>query len=213
MVADPAEEPLLRTATLGHLRTALRTVASVAPTLDAWGRALGPRRLLLAAPRSFCAGVERAVEIVERALEQRGAPVYVRKQIVHNAHVVRGLEDAGAVFVDELDEIPDGATVVFSAHGVGPDVRDAAGARDLAVVDATCPLVAKVHSEARRFADRGDTVLFIGHAGHEETEGTMGERPGSIGPGRGPRRRASGAGARRGPGLLSGPDHPRRRRG
>ncbi|GAA3287604.1 4-hydroxy-3-methylbut-2-enyl diphosphate reductase [Dactylosporangium vinaceum] len=133
--------------------------------------------VLLAAPRSFCAGVERAVEIVEKALEQRAHPVYVRKQIVHNSHVVAALEARGAVFVDELDEVPDGATVVFSAHGVSPAVRAEADRRGLAVVDATCPLVTKVHAEARRFAGRGDTVILVGHAGHEEVEGTLGEAP------------------------------------
>jgi 4-hydroxy-3-methylbut-2-en-1-yl diphosphate reductase len=136
-----------------------------------------PRTVLLAAPRSFCAGVERAVEIVERALTQRGRPVYVRKQIVHNAHVVADLEARGAVFVDDVDEVPPGATVVFSAHGVSPEVRTQAGDRSLQVIDATCPLVTKVHAEARRFAARGDTVLLIGHAGHEEVEGTLGEAP------------------------------------
>jgi 4-hydroxy-3-methylbut-2-en-1-yl diphosphate reductase len=180
VVADPAGQPLLHPSTVAHVRTAVKTLAAVAPVLADWGAAVTPRQVLLAAPRSFCAGVERAIDIVEQVLDQRGAPVYVRKQIVHNGHVVRGLEQRGAVFVDELDEVPDGATVVFSAHGVAPDVRATADDRGLAVVDATCPLVAKVHSEARRFADRGDTVLFIGHAGHEETEGTMGERPGST---------------------------------
>jgi 4-hydroxy-3-methylbut-2-en-1-yl diphosphate reductase len=136
-----------------------------------------PHTVLLAAPRSFCAGVERAIEIVEHALRLRGRPVYVRKQIVHNAHVVADLEARGAVFVDELDEVPAGATVVFSAHGVSPAVRDEAERNTLSVVDATCPLVAKVHTEARRFAARGDTVLLIGHTGHEEIEGTLGEAP------------------------------------
>jgi 4-hydroxy-3-methylbut-2-enyl diphosphate reductase len=136
-----------------------------------------PDTLLLAAPRSFCAGVERAIEIVEHALEQRGRPVYVRKQIVHNAHVVADLEARGAVFVDELADVPPGATVVFSAHGVSPAVRTEAEHRALAVIDATCPLVTKVHAEARRFAARGDTVLLIGHGGHEEVEGTLGEAP------------------------------------
>ncbi|MGC4786928.1 4-hydroxy-3-methylbut-2-enyl diphosphate reductase [Micromonospora sp. DT178] len=133
--------------------------------------------VLLAAPRAFCAGVERAIEIVERALASRGSPVYVRKQIVHNAHVVADLESRGAVFVEELDEVPAGATVVFSAHGVSPVVRAEAARLGLEVFDATCPLVAKVHTEARRYADRGDTVLLVGHAGHEETEGTLGEAP------------------------------------
>ncbi|GAA0619575.1 4-hydroxy-3-methylbut-2-enyl diphosphate reductase [Kutzneria viridogrisea] len=135
------------------------------------------RTVLLAGPRSFCAGVERAIEIVERVLDQREPPVYVRKQIVHNVHVVADLEARGAVFVDELDAVPDGATVVFSAHGVSPAVRDEARGRGLEVVDASCPLVTKVHVEARRFAARGDTVLLIGHAGHEEVEGTLGEAP------------------------------------
>ncbi|MBV2366623.1 4-hydroxy-3-methylbut-2-enyl diphosphate reductase [Streptomonospora nanhaiensis] len=144
----------------------------------AWRAAAVPvRTVLLAAPRSFCAGVERAVEVVERALAQRGSPVYVRKQIVHNTHVVADLESRGAVFVEELDAVPEGATVVFSAHGVSPAVRSEAAARGLAVVDATCPLVTKVHTEARRYADRGDTVVLIGHAGHEEVEGTLGEAP------------------------------------
>ncbi|MET9231067.1 4-hydroxy-3-methylbut-2-enyl diphosphate reductase [Lentzea sp. NPDC003310] len=136
-----------------------------------------PRSVLLASPRSFCAGVERAIEIVERLLDQRGGPVYVRKQIVHNVHVVRALEARGAVFVEELSEVPFGATAVFSAHGVAPAVRAEARLRDLDVLDATCPLVTKVHSEARRFAERGDTIVLIGHAGHEEVEGTLGEAP------------------------------------
>jgi 4-hydroxy-3-methylbut-2-enyl diphosphate reductase len=136
-----------------------------------------PRSVLLASPRSFCAGVERAVEIVERLLDQRGGPVYVRKQIVHNIHVVRALEARGAVFVEELSEVPFGATAVFSAHGVSPAVRAEAVSRSLDVLDATCPLVAKVHAEARRFAERGDTIVLIGHAGHEEVEGTLGEAP------------------------------------
>jgi 4-hydroxy-3-methylbut-2-enyl diphosphate reductase len=138
---------------------------------------MASRTVLLAAPRSFCAGVERAIEIVEHALAQRGRPVYVRKQIVHNAHVVKDLEERGAVFVDELAEVPPGQTVVFSAHGVSPAVRAEAADRQLDVVDATCPLVTKVHNEARRFAGRGDTVLLIGHAGHEEVDGTLGEAP------------------------------------
>ncbi|WP_204366970.1 4-hydroxy-3-methylbut-2-enyl diphosphate reductase [Nocardiopsis chromatogenes] len=133
--------------------------------------------MLLAAPRSFCAGVERAIEIVERALEQRGSPVYVRKQIVHNTRVVADLQERGAVFVDELDAVPEGETVVFSAHGVSPAVREEAERRGLDVIDATCPLVTKVHTEARRFASRGDTVVLIGHGGHEEVEGTLGEAP------------------------------------
>ena len=138
------------------------------------------RKLVLAGPRSFCAGVERAIEIVERALERRGAPVYVRRQIVHNAHVVADLESRGAVFVHELDEVPAGSTVVLSAHGVAPAVRQDARDRGLSVIDATCPLVAKVHTEARRFANQGRTVVLIGHAGHDEVEGTLGEVPGTV---------------------------------
>ena len=145
--------------------------------LTAWGQAAGPRRILLAGPRSFCAGVERAIAVVEQVLERHGAPVYVRKQVVHNVHVVRDLERRGAIFVDELDEVPAGATVIFSAHGVSPAVRTDADARGLRVIDATCPLVTKVHNEARRFAERGDTIVLIGHAGHEEAEGTLGEAP------------------------------------
>ncbi|MFD7500281.1 4-hydroxy-3-methylbut-2-enyl diphosphate reductase [Streptomyces sp. NPDC059850] len=140
----------------------------------------GARRVLLAGPRSFCAGVERAIEIVEEALESRGAPVYVRKEIVHNVSVVGDLAGRGAVFVDELDQVPDGATVVFSAHGVSPAVREEADRRALDVIDGTCPLVAKVHAKARRFAGRGDTVVLVGHAGHEEVEGTLGEAPEST---------------------------------
>ncbi|MFT7836115.1 4-hydroxy-3-methylbut-2-enyl diphosphate reductase [Saccharothrix sp. BKS2] len=136
--------------------------------------------VLLASPRSFCAGVERAIDIVDRLLDQRGGPIHVRKQIVHNTHVVADLEARGAVFVDELDEVPDGATVVFSAHGVSPAVREEAAGRGLEVVDATCPLVTKVHAEARRFVGRGDTVVLIGHEGHEEVEGTLGEAPERI---------------------------------
>jgi 4-hydroxy-3-methylbut-2-enyl diphosphate reductase len=145
--------------------------------LDEWRQALRHRQILLAAPRSFCAGVERAIEIVELALKQRGAPVYVRKQIVHNEHVVTDLERRGAIFVDELDEVPRGATTVFSAHGVSPAVREEAAARGLDVIDATCPLVSKVHAEARRFAEAGNTILLIGHEGHEEIDGTRGEAP------------------------------------
>jgi 4-hydroxy-3-methylbut-2-enyl diphosphate reductase len=145
--------------------------------LRTWLRAARPRTVLLAAPRSFCAGVERAIEIVRRLLLRHDRPIYVRKQIVHNAHVVGELARHGAIFVDELDDVPDGATVVFSAHGVSPAVRAEAERRGMDVVDATCPLVMKVHVEARRFAARGDTVVLIGHAGHEETEGTLGEAP------------------------------------
>jgi 4-hydroxy-3-methylbut-2-en-1-yl diphosphate reductase len=135
------------------------------------------RTVLLAAPRSFCAGVERAIAVVEQLLDQRGGPIYVRKQIVHNIHVVADLEALGAVFVEELAAVPGGSTVVFSAHGVSPVVRTEATDRGLEVIDATCPLVTKVHAEARRFAARGDTVILIGHGGHEEVEGTLGEAP------------------------------------
>jgi 4-hydroxy-3-methylbut-2-en-1-yl diphosphate reductase len=159
---------------------ALRSLRAAAPVAERWAAACRERTVLLAGPRSFCAGVERAIEIVERALELRGAPVYVRKQIVHNTRVVADLEERGAIFVDELDEVPSGATVVFSAHGVAPAVRSDATARSLSVIDATCPLVSKVHAEARRFAEKGYTVALIGHAGHEEVEGTLGEAPGST---------------------------------
>jgi 4-hydroxy-3-methylbut-2-enyl diphosphate reductase len=159
---------------------ALRSLRQAAPVAEAWAAACADRTVLLAGPRSFCAGVDRAIEIVERALEQRGAPVYVRKQIVHNKRVVEDLSERGAIFVDELDEVPAGSTVVFSAHGVSPAVREEASARDLSVIDATCPLVSKVHAEARRFAREGYTVALIGHGGHEEVEGTLGEAPSST---------------------------------
>jgi len=135
------------------------------------------KRVLLAAPRGYCAGVERAVEAVERALAKHGAPVYVRKQIVHNLHVVRDLEALGAVFVEEIDEVPEGAVAVLSAHGSPPTVFDEARGRGLELIDATCPLVTKVHVEARRFAADDRTIVLIGHAGHEEVEGTSGQAP------------------------------------
>jgi 4-hydroxy-3-methylbut-2-enyl diphosphate reductase len=138
---------------------------------------LGHKRVLLAAPRGYCAGVDRAVVAVEKALELYGAPVYVRKQIVHNVHVVSELERQGAIFVDEVDEVPTGAHVVFSAHGVSPAVVNAAADRGLLAIDATCPLVTKVHREAVRFARDDFEILLIGHAGHEEVEGTAGEAP------------------------------------
>ncbi len=137
-------------------------------------------KVLLAKPRGYCAGVDRAVETVKHALELYGAPIYVRKQIVHNKHVVKALEERGAIFVDETDEIPEGATVVFSAHGVAPSVHDEAQSRNLKTIDATCPLVTKVHAEARRFASDDYQILLIGHEGHEEVEGTMGEALGNI---------------------------------
>jgi len=136
-----------------------------------------PGKVLLAAPRGYCAGVDRAVQTVERILELEGAPVYVRKQIVHNLYVVRALEARGAIFVDETDEVPEGATVVFSAHGVAPVVHEQAAERNLRTIDATCPLVTKVHNEARRFAREGYDILLIGHQGHEEVVGTAGEAP------------------------------------
>ncbi|MCD4536117.1 4-hydroxy-3-methylbut-2-enyl diphosphate reductase [Nocardioides sp. cx-169] len=138
------------------------------------------KAVLLAAPRGYCAGVDRAVVTVEKALDLYGAPVYVRKQIVHNKHVVADLESRGAVFVEELDEVPAGETVVFSAHGVSPAVHRQAQERELKTIDATCPLVTKVHHEAKRFADDDFDILLIGHAGHEEVEGTAGEAPEHI---------------------------------
>jgi 4-hydroxy-3-methylbut-2-en-1-yl diphosphate reductase len=140
----------------------------------------GPRRVLLAAPRGYCAGVERAIDIVEVALATYGPPIYVRKQIVHNLHVVRDLQTKGAVFVEELDEVPEGATVVFSAHGVAPEVHRQAADRDLRVIDATCPLVTKVHQEARKFAGGGYEIVLVGHQGHEEVIGTMGQAPAAV---------------------------------
>ncbi|MFI5009688.1 MAG: 4-hydroxy-3-methylbut-2-enyl diphosphate reductase [Solirubrobacterales bacterium] len=137
-------------------------------------------KLLLAAPRGYCAGVDRAVQTVERALELHGPPVYVRKEIVHNKHVVRRLRERGAIFVDQETEVPTGAITVFSAHGVAPSVRANAQARGLRTIDATCPLVTKVHREAQRFAEQGYTIVLVGHEGHEEVEGTMGEAPQSI---------------------------------
>jgi 4-hydroxy-3-methylbut-2-enyl diphosphate reductase len=155
---------------------AARTIDSV-PTPSP---AVPGKRVLLAAPRGYCAGVDRAVQTVEIALDLYGPPVYVRKQIVHNAHVVRALEERGAVFVEETEEVPEGGTVVFSAHGVAPQVHLDAAARGLKSIDATCPLVTKVHAEARRFAADGHDILLIGHEGHEEVVGTAGEAPAHI---------------------------------
>ena len=138
------------------------------------------KRVLVAAPRSFCAGVVRAIDIVEKLLEQNGPPVYVRHEIVHNVHVVRDLEARGAVFVESEDDVPEGALVVLSAHGVAPQVYRRCEERNLKVVDAVCPLVSKVHAEARRYADRGLKIALVGHAGHVEVEGTMGEAPEAI---------------------------------
>ena len=148
------------------------------PVLDP--AAADSRSVLLAAPRGYCAGVDRAVITVEKALDLYGAPVYVRKQIVHNKHVVSNLESRGAIFVEELVEVPEGATVVFSAHGVSPEVHRQAQERGLKTIDATCPLVTKVHHEAKRFAGDDYDILLIGHEGHEEVEGTAGEAPGHI---------------------------------
>jgi 4-hydroxy-3-methylbut-2-en-1-yl diphosphate reductase len=179
-VSDTPDRPLLSPGALAGGAAALRSLRLAAPVLSRWAAAGGQRQVLLAGPRSFCAGVERAIEIVDRMLDRGGLPVYVRKQIVHNSHVVAGLERRGAIFVDELSEVPVDATVVFSAHGVSPAVRTEAARRGLAAVDATCPLVAKVHAEARRFAAEGYQVVLIGHAGHEEVDGTLGEAPGAM---------------------------------
>jgi len=159
----------------------LGSLLGIRTSLERWARASGAHNVFLASPRSFCAGVERAIDIVERALERFGAPVYVRRQIVHNAHVVADLEAKGAIFVAELSEAPDGATVVLAAHGVSPAVRSAAADRpDLTVIDATCPLVAKVHHEARRYLAQDYQIVLVGHADHEEVVGTLGEAPGRI---------------------------------
>jgi 4-hydroxy-3-methylbut-2-enyl diphosphate reductase len=156
------------------MRTSDLGIAQEADTVE------DQRSVLLAAPRGYCAGVDRAVLTVEKALELYGAPVYVRKQIVHNRHVVSELEERGAVFVEELDEVPVGSTVVFSAHGVSPEVHRQAEKRELNTIDATCPLVTKVHHEAKRFAGEDYDILLIGHAGHEEVDGTTGEAPGHV---------------------------------
>ncbi|HEX6934530.1 MAG TPA: 4-hydroxy-3-methylbut-2-enyl diphosphate reductase [Streptosporangiaceae bacterium] len=179
-ISDTPARPLASPRIVTGGLAALRSLRQAGPALARWAAAVRPRQVLMASPRSFCAGVERAIEIVELALQRYGAPVYVRKQIVHNKTVVAELERKGAIFVDELDEVPDGANVVFSAHGVAPGVRDEAKRRGLAAVDATCPLVAKVHAEARRFAADGYLVALIGHAGHEEVDGTLGEAPASM---------------------------------
>jgi 4-hydroxy-3-methylbut-2-en-1-yl diphosphate reductase len=177
VIVDTAHMPLARVATVAAGTRALAVLRRTGPAFRRWADLIGPRTVLLAGPRSFCAGVDRAIDIVEHALRRYSRPVYVRRQIVHNAHVVADLERQGAVFVDELDEVPDDTTVVFSAHGVAPAVRAEAARRHLTVVDATCPLVAKVHNEARRFLGRGDSLVLIGHDGHDETEGTLGEAP------------------------------------
>ncbi|WP_295110190.1 4-hydroxy-3-methylbut-2-enyl diphosphate reductase, partial [uncultured Kocuria sp.] len=159
--------------TVPRVRRTPEEIAAAAPVT-------GERRVLLAAPRGYCAGVDRAVIAVEKALEHYGAPVYVRKEIVHNKHVVQTLEERGAVFVEETDEVPEGAMLVFSAHGVSPAVVQSAQDRNLHTIDATCPLVTKVHREAVRFAKNDYEILLIGHVGHEEVEGTFGEAPEHI---------------------------------
>jgi len=166
----------------------MRTLEPMPPTINmgipgassSVTRGANGKRVLLAEPRGYCAGVDRAVETVERALEKHGAPVYVRHEIVHNRHVVETLAKAGAVFVDETDEVPEGAIVVFSAHGVAPTVHQSARERNLQVIDATCPLVTKVHNEAKRFARDDNDILLIGHEGHEEVIGTAGEAPDHV---------------------------------
>jgi 4-hydroxy-3-methylbut-2-en-1-yl diphosphate reductase len=180
-ILDTPERELHRPlATAAGALRAYRTLARIGEVLSRWSEATGERRVVLANPRASCAGVERAIEVVERALERYGAPLYVRRQIVHNTHVVRDLERRGAVFVDEVEDVPAGARVVFSAHGVSPAVREEARDRELEVIDATCPLVSKVHAEARRFSRAGYTIMLVGHAGHDEIEGTLGEAPDSI---------------------------------
>jgi 4-hydroxy-3-methylbut-2-en-1-yl diphosphate reductase len=181
VIVDTPDRELHRplTTLVGGLR-ALRCLSRVGTVLAGWSEAVRARRVVMANPRASCAGVERAIEIVERALARHGPPLYVRRQIVHNSHVVAELESRGVVFVDEVDEVPHGATVVFSAHGVSPEVRHAADRRRQHVIDATCPLVSKVHAEARRFRDAGYTIMLVGHAGHDEIEGTVGEAPEAI---------------------------------
>jgi 4-hydroxy-3-methylbut-2-en-1-yl diphosphate reductase len=181
VVLDTNRRELLRPLhTLTGAATAYRALRRACSLVEDWANSLASREVVLASPRASCAGVERAIEIVERALADRGAPIYVRKQIVHNVHVVQALEDRGAIFVDELAEVPEGETVIFSAHGVSPAVRSDARERGLEVIDATCPLVSKVHAEARRFAAAGFDIVLVGHDGHEEVDGTFGEAPDHI---------------------------------
>jgi 4-hydroxy-3-methylbut-2-enyl diphosphate reductase len=175
---SPGAELFSPAGVVGALK-GLQSLHRARPALARWAAAAGPRQVFLAEPRSFCAGVLRAIETVERALQLYGPPVYVRRQIVHNAHVVQRLEASGAVFVEELAEVPDGARVVFSAHGVGTSVHEEARRRQMSTIDATCPLVSKVHIEARRFAASGRQLVLIGHAGHDEVEGTLGTVPGT----------------------------------
>jgi 4-hydroxy-3-methylbut-2-enyl diphosphate reductase len=181
-IVDTQDLPLVRIGTLRRGVQALRSLRRAAPVVARWAEAATAtdREVMLASPRSFCAGVERAIDIVRRAIDRFGAPVYVRRQVVHNVHVVNELTSLGAVFVTELDEVPEGSRVVLAAHGVAPEVRVQATERRLAVVDATCPLVAKVHQEVRRYVARGQTVILIGHDDHEEVVGTVGEAPGRV---------------------------------
>jgi 4-hydroxy-3-methylbut-2-enyl diphosphate reductase len=179
-VVDTPTRPLHGVDTLGGGVRALAALRRITPVVDAWAAATGDREVLLAGPRSFCAGVERAIQIVEQALERFGAPVYVRRQIVHNRHVVEDLESRGAIFVKEVDEVPEGAVLVLAAHGVAPEVRAQAARRRLRVIDGTCPLVAKVHQEVRRYAGDDRTVFLIGHHEHEEVVGTYGEAPDHV---------------------------------
>jgi 4-hydroxy-3-methylbut-2-enyl diphosphate reductase len=179
-IVDTPDAPLLRLATLRSGVLALRSLRRAASVVGEWSAAASSRGVVLAAPRSFCAGVERAIDIVTRAVERFGAPVYVRRQVVHNAHVIADLQRQGVVFVEELDEVPVGARVVLAAHGVAPSVRHEAVGRSLSVIDATCPLVAKVHAEVRRYAAADHTVVLIGHADHEEVVGTVGEAPDQV---------------------------------
>jgi 4-hydroxy-3-methylbut-2-enyl diphosphate reductase len=179
-VVDTPEHELMSPRMLHNVRHASRSLRVAVPVLERWAAATRRRRVLLATPRGFCAGVTRAIDVVERALARYGPPVYVRRQIIHNTHVVAELAGRGAVFVDELDEVPRGSRVVFAAHGVAPEVREQANDRRLSTIDATCPLVAKVHAEVRRFAANGYQVLLVGHPDHEEVQGTTGEAPEAI---------------------------------
>jgi len=179
-IVDTPDHPLWHPGTLRRGLAGLRALKTCQPALEAWAAATGPRDVLLAAPRSFCAGVARAIDTVEGALRRYGPPVYVRHQIVHNAHVVRDLQNRGAVFVDDVEAVPEGSVLVFSAHGVAPTVRRDAAARTPTVIDATCPLVTKVHTRIRRYARRGNTVFLIGHSDHEEVQGSRGEAPDDV---------------------------------
>jgi 4-hydroxy-3-methylbut-2-en-1-yl diphosphate reductase len=180
VLTDTPSQELLDPRSLPGAVSAYRTLRRITPVLETWAEAVRPRSVLLAHPRSFCAGVERAIETVRRALAIYGAPVYVRRQIIHNTHVVEELAAAGAVFVQELDEVPAGSVTVLAAHGVAPEVRAQAVRRELRVIDATCPLVAKVHAEVRTRREAGYSIVLIGHEDHEEVVGTRGEAPGDI---------------------------------